>query len=157
MRQQKKTVELLMQLRKDGRQQLTDISRKINVPVSTLFDRVRISRGDLITRFTCLLDFQKVGFGCRAQMVFRVKKSDRDEMQMFLLKHPNVNSVYKINNGYDFLVEAVFRELKGVDEFVEKVDERYGVLEKKVYYIISDLGREMFLTDLVHAEMVGML
>lgn len=154
-RPERKQIELVMQLRKDGRQSLTDISRKINMPVSTIFDKVRQSRDDLIRRFTCLIDFRRVGFNCRAQIVFRVNKADRDEMQYYLLRHPNINSVYKINNGYDFLVEAVFKELKEVDEFLEKIEDKFKVLEKKTYYIIDDLAREVFLTDAVHAEMVG--
>jgi len=150
----KKQVELLMQLRKDGRQPLTDISRKISMPVSTIFDRVRMSKEDVIKRFTCLIDFRKIGFSCRAHMVFRIRKEDRAGMQQFLVKHHNVNSVYKINNGYDFLVETVFKELREVDEFVERVEEKFKVHEKKVYYIIDDIAREIFMTDPVHAEMV---
>jgi DNA-binding Lrp family transcriptional regulator len=152
----KKKIELLMQLRKDGRQSLTEISRKVNMPVSTIFDRVRSSKEDVIRRFTCLLDFSLVGFNCRAQMVFRIKKEDRARMQNHLLKHPNVNSVYKINNGYDFLVETVFKQLKDVDDFMEKVEEKFKILEKKVYYIIEDIAREVFLTDAVHAELLGL-
>ncbi|MBW2964712.1 Lrp/AsnC family transcriptional regulator [Candidatus Woesearchaeota archaeon] len=144
-----------MQLRKDGRQTLSDISRKISMPVSTIFDRLRANREDIITRFTCLLDFRKVGFACRTQIVFRIRKEDREPMQEALVKHTNVNSVYKINNGYDFLVEAVFRELREVDEFVEKLEERFKIHEKKVYYIIDDIAREKFLTDPVHAELLG--
>jgi DNA-binding Lrp family transcriptional regulator len=153
----RKQINLLMQLRKDGRQPLTEISHKINMPVSTIFDRVRASRNEIIKKFTCLLDFSRIGFNCRAYMVFRVKKVDRERMQSHLLKHPNVNSIYKINNGYDFLIETVFRELKEVDAFVEKVDERFKVQEKKVYYIIEDIARELFMTDPVHAEMIGVV
>jgi DNA-binding Lrp family transcriptional regulator len=144
-----------MQLRRDGRQPLTEISRKIGMPVSTIFDRVRANHNDIVQRFTCLLDFGRIGFNCRAHMVFRTRKEERAEMQGYLLKHQNVNSVYKINNGYDFLVETVFRELKEVDEFIENVDERFKVQEKKVYYIIEDLAREVFMTDPLHLEMLG--
>ncbi|MBW2972249.1 Lrp/AsnC family transcriptional regulator [Candidatus Woesearchaeota archaeon] len=157
MRHNKKTVDLLMQLRKDGRQPLTEISRKISMPVSTIFDRVRASSGNMIQRFTCLLDFRKLGFNCRAHMVFRIRKDHREDMQALLLRHPNVNSVYKINNGYDFLVETVFKELREVDEFLEKIDEKFKVQEKNVYYIIDDIARERFLTDPVHAEMIGVI
>ncbi len=157
MKTNKKQVDLIMELRKDGRQQMTDISRKIQMPVSTICDRIRLCRKDLIKRFTCLLDFSRLGFNCRTQIVFRIRKDHRDTMKEFLLKHQNINSVYKINNGYDFLVEAVFKELREVDEFLERVDEKFKVHEKQVYYIIDDLAREMFLTDPVHAEMVGLL
>jgi len=153
----KKQVDLLMQLRTDGRQPLTEISRKIHMPVSTIFDKVRANKGGMIKRFTCLLDFRKIGFNCRAHMVFRIRKDHREEMQNYLLKHPNVNSAYKINNGYDFLVETVFRELKEVDEFLERIDEKFKVHEKNIYYIIDDIARERFLTDKIHAELIGML
>ena len=157
LRPNKKQIDLLMQLRKDGRQSLTDMSRKINMPVSTIFDQVRARKEDVIKRFTSLLDFSMIGFNCRAQMVFRIRKEDRAEMQKHFLTHPNINSVYKINNGYDFLVEAVFRQLKEVDEFMEKVEEKFKVLEKKAYYIIEDIAREVFLTDPVHAELLGLV
>ena len=150
-----KQITLLMQLRRNGRQPLTEISRKINMPVSTIFDRLKTNRHELIRRFTCLLDFSRVGFNCRAHMVFRVRKDQRDEMQQHLMKHPNINSVYKINNGYDFLVETIFKDLKEVDEFIEKVDERFKIAEKNVYYIIEDLAREQFMTDPVHLKMIG--
>lgn len=152
----RKYVDLLMQLRKDGRQSLTDISKKIHMPVSTIFDRLKQNKHKFIKRFTCLLDFSKVGFNCRAQMVFRIRKDQRNEMQEHLMKHPNVNSVYKINNGYDFLVETIFRDLKEIDEFVENLDERFKLHEKNVYYIIEDLAREKFMTDPIHLEMIDM-
>jgi DNA-binding Lrp family transcriptional regulator len=146
---------LVMQLRKDGRQPLTEISRAINMPVSTIFDKLRLTKESVITRFTCLLDFKKIGFNCRTQMVFRIKKDFKPDMQQFLVRHPNVNSAYRINNGYDFLIEAVFKELREVDDFLEKVEEKFKIHEKHVYYIIEDLSRERFLTDKVHAELVG--
>ena len=150
-----KQISLLMQLRIDSRQPMTEISRRIGMPVSTIFDKVRASKNDIIKKFTCLLDFSRLGFNCRAHIVFRIRKDQRGDMQRYLLKHPNVNSVYKINNGYDFLTETVFRDLRDVDEFIEKMDERFRVQEKKVYYIIEDIAREQFMTDPVHAEMVG--
>ncbi|MFH1063441.1 MAG: Lrp/AsnC family transcriptional regulator, partial [Candidatus Woesearchaeota archaeon] len=156
-RQNRKQMELIMQLRKDGRQPLTEISRKINMPVSTIFDRLKYNRDDIIKRFTCLLNFTLLGFNCRAQMVFKVRKEDRDAMKDYFMKHSNVNSVYKINNGYDFLVETVFKDLKEVDEFLERIDEKFKVKEKNVYYIIEDLARELFMTDKVHAELLGVI
>jgi len=146
-----------MQLRKDGRQPLTEISKKIGMPVSTIFDRLKANRYSLINRFTCLIDFRKIGFNCRVQVVFRIKKDDKMQMQEYLLKHANVNSVYKINNGYDFLVEGIFKEIKEVDEFLERIDEKFKVLEKRVYYIIEDVARESFMTDSIHAELIGMI
>ncbi len=151
----KKHIELLMQLRRNGRQPLTEVSRSINMPVSTIFDRLKANHDSLIKKFTCLLDFSKLGFSCRACIVLRVKKEDKQNLQGYLLRHPNINAVYKINNGYDFMLEAVFKELRDLDDFIDKLDEKFKISEKHIYYIIEDVAREVFMTDNVHAKMVG--
>lgn len=151
--ERKKRIELLTELRKNSRTSLTDISRTIHVPVSTLFDTMKHQVPRLIRKYTCVLDFQSMGFACRAHVVLRVDKDEREEIRNFLTKHQNVNSVYKINNGYDFLVESVFKELKGLEDFIEQLDCKFKIKEKKVYYILEDIAREVFMTDRVHAEM----
>lgn len=145
---------LLTALRKNSRSSLTEISKSIQVPVSTLFDAMKNQTPSFVKKYTCVLDFEKIGFSCRAHVVLRVRKEDREVLKKYLLKHQNVNSVYKINNGYDFLVEAVFKELRGLEEFTETLEARFRIKEKKVYYIIEDIAREMFLADEVHTEMV---
>ena len=72
-------------------------------------------------------------------------------MQEYLMKHQNINSVYKINNGYDFLVECVFKHIKDLEDFMESLEERFRVDDKQVYYVIEDIKREDFGT---HAQNV---
>ena len=151
----KKQVRLLTELRKNSRATLTEISKSIHIPVSTLFDTMKNQTTQMVKKYTCVLDFEKIGFNCRAHVVLRVNKDDREMIRKYLLKHPNVNSVYKINNGYDFLAEAVFKELKGLEEFTENMEGKFRIKEKKVYYIIEDIAREMFMTDELHTQMVG--
>ena len=150
-----KHIKLLIELRKNGRGQLTDISKAIKMPVSTIFDTMRTNTFGAVKKFTCLLNFENIGLNCRANIILKVKKEERDEIKNFLLKHHNINSVYKINNGYDFLVEAIFKDLKNVDEFTENLESKFRIMEKKVYYIIEDIAREVFMTDSLHAEMAG--
>jgi len=152
-----KHIMLLTELRKNGRASLTDISRKIGVPVSTIFDTMKTNTAGTVKKYTCLLNFDCIGLNCRATIVLRVKKEEREEIKTYLLKQPCTNSVYKINNGYDFLLEVVFKDMKNVEEFTEALESKFKILEKRVYYIIDDIAREVFLTDSVHAEMAGLM
>ena len=79
--------------------------------------------------------------------MLRVHKDSKEPIRQFLEKHVNANSLYKINNGYDFLIEGVFRHLKDVEDFLEKLEEKFEVMEKQVYYIIDDIKRETFMED----------
>ena len=150
-----KHVLLLTELRKDARKSLTNISSSIDMPISTVHDRMKLNQEGVITKFTCMLDFSKLGFSCRAQVILKVNKADKDAVREHLLRTANINSLYRINNGYDFLLEGVFRDLKGVDDFLERLEERFRIREKKIYYIMEDLARETFLTDPHHIEIVG--
>lgn len=138
---------LLTNLRKNARATLTKISRNTQIPVSTIFDRLKANEGTIIRKHTAILDFNQLGFTTRATIIYKFAKSDKKNARQFLTSHQNINSVYKINNGYDFLVEAIFRNILELENFLEKIDETFRVKSKQTYYIIEEIKREEFLSD----------
>ncbi|MEM4239682.1 MAG: Lrp/AsnC family transcriptional regulator [Candidatus Woesearchaeota archaeon] len=134
-------------LRHNARMKLTDMSRMTGIPVSTLFDRTRFPASLGITRFSALLDFHKLGFGTCATVLLKAMKPRRDKLRQHLLLSSHVNSLSRINNGYDFIAECIFRNMKELEEFCEKLEQNYGVREKQVHFVIEELKREGFLAD----------
>ena len=106
----KKDLKIIACLRNNARMPLTKMSRKIRVPVSTIFDRLKMSEREVVVKHTCLLDFTKLGYHARANIAFKVDRDDKAALREYLVRHHSVNSVYKINNGYDFMVEGVFQQ-----------------------------------------------
>jgi len=53
-----------------------------------------------------------------------------------------VNNLWKINHGYDYMVEVILRNMKEVEEFTEKLQKDYGVLSVSSFYIVRDMKRE---------------
>ena len=150
----KKDLDILTSLRGDGRKRLTEISKETKIPISTIFDRLRSDMCHLIKKFTCIIDFNRVGFGCQVHIAVKVKKCQREEIKEYLVRQQNINSVYKINNGYDFLIECVFRHVKDVEEFLDRFEQKFKVYDKSVFYIIEEIIREKFMTDKKHMELV---
>ena len=144
-----------MQLRRDSRQTLTNISKKTGVPISTIYDKIRLNKGELVNRHTCLLDFSKIGFACRVNIAVKVRKEERAMIRDFFIGSENINNLYRINNGYDFLIEGVFKDVKEVEEFMDRCESRFDLLEVNIYYIIDEIKRESFLTEPLHVDMVG--
>lgn len=134
-------------LRKSARKNLTKISKELSIPVSTLFEKLKKLESALIVKHTAILDFNKLGYTTRAKMLLKVGKKDREKVREMLSKSEHVNSVYKITNGYDFLVEGIFRSLKELEAFSENLEERFQITKKNVYFIIDDIKREKFLSD----------
>ncbi len=85
-------------------------------------------------------------------MLLRVQK-DKERFETYMTEHYLVNSVFRINNGYDYLVEAVFRNMRELTEFVQAL-EKYHVKEHKEFFVLEDLKREAFLTTDTHVKML---
>lgn len=140
-----KDAQIIAHLRKDGRTSLTAISKKTGLPVSTIFDRIK--GNSAITRYSALLDFREMGFGCRAIVLLRTTKDQKHELGQHLLQNPYVNSLHRINNGMDYLLEGVFKDLGHLEQFIESIEERYTLKTKEVHYLLDEMKREGFMTD----------
>ncbi|MBN1644481.1 Lrp/AsnC family transcriptional regulator [Candidatus Woesearchaeota archaeon] len=143
----KKDLMLLAHLRENSRAHLKDIARKTKIPVSTLHDQIKAKAGDAILRNSCLLNFDALGFSVKAHVMFKINKSDKENVRKFLLKSLHVNNMYKINNGYDFIVEFVFKTVSDMEMYLEQIDTKFSIKSKNVHYIIEDMKREAFLSD----------
>jgi len=142
----KKDLVVVSHLRQNSRETLTRLSKKTNMPISTLHDKMKSGCSDVISRNVALMDFSKVGFHCRAYITMRVNKKQRDDIRDFLEKQDMVNTLLRINNGYDFLVEGVFRNINEMEMFIERLDEKFDIKEKKVYHVINNIKQETFMS-----------
>jgi len=70
------------------------------------------------------------------------------------MKSHEVNSLYRINNGYDFLLQCVFRNVKDLEDFLESLEQKYKIKSKNVWYVIDALKQETFLNDRTFLEML---
>ena len=138
---------LLAHLRKNSRATLTDISRETDIPVSTIFERLKGPLGKYVKKYTCILENSQTGFTARATIILKVDKEQKADIGQFLIKHQNVNTLYRINNGYDFLADVIFRQMIELEEFIELLETRFKVKHRDVYFIIDEVKQEGFMAD----------
>ncbi len=150
-----KELLLLSYFRRNARETLTKISRKTKIPVSTIFDKLKKYEGDIINKHTCLINFKKLGFNLKVNILFKLKKDNREEFQEFLKKHQKVNSVFRINNGFDYLVEGIFRDIKELQDFGDET-EKFDIADRKDFFILDDIKREDFLSKEIHLGLIDL-
>tara|TARA_Y100000310_G_scaffold331420_1_gene404949 strand:+ start:653 stop:1093 length:441 start_codon:yes stop_codon:yes gene_type:complete len=138
--------ELLMLnlLRQDSRQSLAKISREIDMPVSTVFDKLAKLENNFIKKHTTLIDFGKLGYNIRVNFLLRA--ASKDNLLSFLQSHRNVNSIYSVQGDFDFYTETVFKDLKSFEEFLEPLSD-LDIIKRKEFYVIEDVKREAFLAS----------
>ena len=143
----KKDLLILTELRQNARETLTHISKRTSIPLSTIFDKIKYYQGNLIRKHTTLIDFSKLGFNARANIMVKVDRDSREEARKFLLNHQNINSVYKISNGFDFLIEGIFKNVKDVEDFIDSFGGQFKLEQVQIHYIIEDIKKEAFMND----------
>ena len=63
----KSELEILSHLRKDARTSLASISHDVNIPISTIYDKInRFHLNKIIERYTAILNFSKLGYHHRS-------------------------------------------------------------------------------------------
>lgn len=137
---------ILAHLRENSRQSLSRISKNTKIPVSTIYEKIKQNKNGAIKKFTSILDFPALGYNIRAHVLVK----DQKGLQEFLMQHENVNSVFQLNEGYDFAVDCIFRYMSDVKEFMDGLDKLD--VKKEVYYITNELKREDFLNS---AKQIG--
>jgi DNA-binding Lrp family transcriptional regulator len=150
----KKDAQIISHLRNNSRKKITDISRETGIPVTTIYDKVRMHNKHFVKKHTTLLDFPSMGLHAKAHISIKVKKSSKDELQKFLLQHPNVNSLSKIGFESDFLAEVIFKDSGEVENFVENIDRNYQINKIQIFNVVDELKKESFLTDSEHFEVI---
>lgn len=142
-----KDLKIMSQLRENSRKSLKEISKNTGIPVSTIFDRIRINEKSKIMRHTTIIDFSKIGYSLKALVAIKTKRESRDELKSFLSIHSIVNNLFLVNNQHDFLAEIVCRNLKELRDFFDQIENRFEITKKDEYLILEDLRREQFMTN----------
>lgn len=150
----KKDYQILTELRKNSRAQLKEISRNTSIPISTIYDRIKNSYNDVVKKHTTILNFELLGFTAKANIFLKCNKKSKYDLCEYLKKHQNINSLYKINNGYDYMAEAVFKNIKDLEDFVDNIEEVYSIKTKEIFYIIDEITKENFFTQHILNELV---
>jgi len=141
-------------LRQNARIKLTQMSRTTRIPVSTLFDKTKLYDNGLIRKYTSLVRFENLGYHAKALITLSASKKHRQELFELLNKNSNINSLYKVNNGWDYIAEVIFPGIKEVENFIEEIEEKVTLKAKKILYVIDELKKEEFLANPQKAKLL---
>lgn len=139
---------LISHIRKDGRKKITRIALEEQIPVTTLYDRLKSYEKKGIANHTTLLNWKRLGFEKKAHIQINATNSERMKVEEHLLLQPFVNSLYRVGGVSEFLAECVFRTGLQMQEFLESLNELGA--DVTVFEELQELRRETFLTEDEH-------
>lgn len=134
-------VALLNELRNNSRQSLNKISKTVCVPVSTLVDALKRIEQDYVIKHVPLLNYKEIGYHTHVHLA--IKTLDKPKLLRLLNQSKNVNSISKVMNGHDYMVEAIFKDLSEYSEFKEKIIP--AVSEILELPVVEEIRKEKFM------------
>ncbi len=149
----RKDAEIISHLRKNSRKKVTHIAKDIGVPVTTIYDRLRYHEKKGVLKHISLIDFSKLGLHSKLHVAIKTERDSRESLEQFLLAHPNINSLYKVNYGYDYLLEAVFSDLGKAQQFTDSLEDKGAKVE--IFHIIEELKKEHLFTSPEHSNLLS--
>lgn len=142
----KKDIQIISHLRKNAREKITDIARETHIPVTTIYDKVRMHDKGLFKRHVSLLDFSKLGYSIMSMIAVKAEKNKRFNLRDYLYNHKNVNSLYRVNEGFDFVLGCVFENSAQAEDFLDSLKAEHNVKEAMMFNVIDEVKKEGFLT-----------
>ena len=94
-----------------------------------------------------LLNFSELGYHTRAMVFLKTSGESKESLRNHLSCNNSVNSFYKINNGWDFMIETIHPNVKDLDFFLENISQRFGLENQEIHYLIDEIKKEEFKPD----------
>lgn len=139
-----KDKKILMILQEDGRAQLKEISKKVNLSIDSVHNRIKEMKKKGIFISTILVDSRAIGFPLIADIKIKLKnvsEQEREKFIQYLNEHPRVTELLAIMGDFDFtcvLIAKDSNELESLSteirqKFKDLIDEWRGILVLKTY------------------------
>ncbi len=147
MKLKQKDYALFCVLRENARQSLTKLSKRTKIPISTIYERLRVLYGGIITRYVVLFNYVNLGYPIRIFFIVKAQNATKEKLRSYLATMPCVNTLHRVNHGFDFLGEAIFKDLHKAEQFLESIEETFKVKKRETFYILETIKQEDFMPE----------
>ena len=139
-----KDKEIIRLMRTGKRLNISEIARQLNLPISTVNDKIKRIEEKYVIKRSSLLDYHKLGYFANAKLVIRINSEFKQTFLDFLRGQDCVNSIYHINSGFDILVDVVCKDAIELKHWVECVKRDFSA-DISMFQILKVEEKERFV------------
>lgn len=143
--------DILTILQKDCRMTIKEISSKINLTTTPIFERIKkMEKAGLIKQYVALLDQKMLGKNLSAFIDISIKDHSKDAIDDFIngvIKHKEVMECHHVTGESDFLLKVLVADVEEYNQFVlnklstvsniGKVETRFSLSVRKDTHMIG--------------------
>ena len=139
--------EILTCLTNNARIKVSDISRKINLSVSAVIERIKkLEANGVIERYTAILNQQRLGNDITALMGVSLEHPTYyDSFVEMVQKHPNIQSCYYLTGELDFMLTILTNSSSSLEKIHRDIKNMTGVQTTKTFFVLKRIKDEVTL------------
>ena len=113
-------LKLLYHLSKNANESIKEIAKKIGIPVSTAFARIKkLEEKGIIKSYTIKINPIALGFAVTAIIHFSVEGPYLEEIEKQIALNPNIIALYDTTGDFDIIAIARFQSINELDKFIK--------------------------------------
>lgn len=143
---------LLERLQTDCRKSLKEIAKEVEMPMSTVHEKIkRFEKTGLIRGYRTLLNEKKLGFGVTAFVMASTKylggeKNFQRQIGEKVASLPHVLETHTVNGEWDLLIKVKFKNVHELGKFVdEKIRTIPGIDKASTVLSVDEIKEDTFL------------
>lgn len=134
---------LLFELDFNARRDIKTLAKGVGIPAREVEKRIyRLIQQNVIKGFHPVLNVPKLGYiYCRIVVTLQNCPKEREEdMTDYLINHPNIFWVFRMQGMYDFLIVMWAESLTQFTDFVEEFENKFGkFIKRKLETVVTHL------------------
>jgi len=139
--------EILACLTENARIKVSDISRKINLSVSAVIERIKkLEASGVIERYTTILDQQRLGNDITALMGVSLEHPTYYEAFTAMVQdHPNIQVCYYLTGEFDFMLTILTDSSASLEKIHSNIKNMTGVQSTKTFFVLKSVKNDVTL------------
>ena len=115
-----KDMDIMGLLKKNAKKTTQQISRELNIPITTVHNRIKkLESEGIISKYTVVLNQKKLGKTISARLAIRVTKlADQNKICNELLNLEAVDRVYQITGDHDIVAKVCLSDIEELHSLI---------------------------------------
>ena len=139
----KKDIKIVQLLLDDGRMKLKAIAKKLGLPITTVYNRIKKLEKKKLIRVRAELDWKKIGYGIEAYIFIDIdtssKRVNQEKLATDLAKLPGVLEVSVVTGSRDMVLRTVAKDIDEMSELIlKKLRDFDGVASTETLVIMKN-------------------
>jgi len=130
---------IIAELIEDSKLSARELSKKLKIHPNTLLQRIkRLEKNGIITKYTTIIDYQKLGFDIQAMIFINVRMGKGWEEDLRPVSRlPEISSFTLLTGDYDALAIVRIKDMHELSAVLRKIQDT-GIVAKTTTHMILD-------------------